>query len=138
MKKPYLIKSMDLSLSVSITATHWPPPTEHSPTDHSPTNMGGLDSYFRLYIYMCVCVCAYVSRHRGHTVHVRDLYFWIYSLHIHEKKSFFVFWKKSVFRFFSVFFTFQDRMSMLSWCMVYCGYTYILGYRAYFCYDFGL
>ena len=46
---------------------------------------GGLDSYFRLYMYMCV----YVSRHHGHTVQVRDLYFWIYNPHIDEKNEVF-------------------------------------------------
>ena len=44
-----------------------------------------------------------VSRHRGHTVHVRDLYFWIYRLHIDEKKGFFGFFEKIRFSIFSSF-----------------------------------
>ena len=65
----------------------------HAPPPHEPQRpqepLGGLDSYFRLYI--CLCVCMYVSRHHGHTVQVRDFYFWIYILHIDEKKVFWIF-----------------------------------------------
>ena len=82
-----------------------PRPTNHPPrtaVPHKPQNphepSGGLDSYFRLYI--CVCV----SRHRGHTVQVRDFYFWIYILHIDEKKGFFGFFEKIRFSIFFRFF----------------------------------
>ena len=116
-----------------LTTLHEPPYPTNSP--HEP--LGGLDSYFRLYIYLYVCIC--VSRHPGHTIQVRDLYSCIYTLHIDEKNRFFGFFEKIFFSiFFCLFFTFKDRISILSWCMVYCGYTYILGYRAYFCFDFGL
>merc|ERR1712015_268647 len=79
-----------------LTTPHEPPyPTNRKiPTNHW---VGWIP------IFACIYVCMCVSRHRGHTVHVRDLYFWIYRLHIDEKKGFLDFSKKSVFRFFSSF-----------------------------------
>ena len=97
-----------------------PQPTNHPPRTAYPTNRKIPTNHWVgwIPIFACIYVCLCVSHVTMGTLYTLETSTSGYIVSTSTKKKVF-FLKKSVFRFFfDFFFTFQDRMSMLSWCIV--------------------